>query len=122
MRVRRQRPEVRSIAQSANVLHFGAIPARVTFVVTRLPNSGSGADALPDPGSMTAVGVRRDKAALSSWCKPHPTTAPAGSNRSRHGGDEMSEAFGSGSRIGDRASVQAATRVNAEQAAHGVVQ
>ena len=29
---------------------------------------------------------------------------------------------GSGSRIGDRASVQAATRVNAEQASHGVVQ
>ena len=28
----------------------------------------------------------------------------------------------SGSRIGDRASVQAATRVNAEQASHGVVQ
>jgi hypothetical protein len=29
---------------------------------------------------------------------------------------------GSGSRIGDRASVQAATRVNAEQASHGAVQ
>jgi Transglutaminase-like superfamily len=42
----------------------------------------------------TASGVRRDKAALSSGCKPHPATAPAGSNRSRHGGDEMSEAFG----------------------------
>jgi hypothetical protein len=41
-----------------------------------------------------AMGVRRDKAALSSGCKPHPATAPAGSNRSRHGGDEMSEAFG----------------------------
>jgi hypothetical protein len=26
--------------------------------------------------------VRRDKAALSSGCKPHPATAPAGSNRS----------------------------------------
>jgi len=42
----------------------------------------------------TSMGVRRDKAALSSGCKPHPATAPAGSNRSRHGGDEMSEAFG----------------------------
>ena len=31
---------------------------------------------------------------FSSGCKPHPATAPAGSNRSRHGGDEMSEAFG----------------------------
>jgi len=31
---------------------------------------------------MAAIGVRRDKAALSSGCKPHPATAPAGSNRS----------------------------------------
>ena len=39
-------------------------------------------------------GVRRDKAALSSGCKPHPATAPAGSNRSSHGGNEVAEAFG----------------------------
>src|ERR1700738_5193957 len=32
---------------------------------------------------MTALGVRRAKAALSSGCKPHPAIAPAGSNRSR---------------------------------------
>jgi hypothetical protein len=38
--------------------------------------------------------VRRDKAAFSSGCKPRPATAPAGSNRGRHGGDEMSEALG----------------------------
>lgn len=31
---------------------------------------------------------------FSSGCKPRPATAPAGSSRSRHGGDEMSEAFG----------------------------
>jgi len=31
---------------------------------------------------MSALGVRRDKAALSSGRKPHPATAPAGSNRS----------------------------------------
>ncbi len=43
---------------------------------------------------MTALGVRRVKAAFSSGCKPHPATAPAGSNRSSHGGDEMAEAFG----------------------------
>jgi hypothetical protein len=61
-------------------------------------------------------GVRREKAALSSGCKPHPATAPAGSNRSSHGGNEVAEAFGSVSRIGDSASVQAVTRVNAEQA------
>ena len=42
----------------------------------------------------SGVGVRRDKAALSSGCKSHPATAPAGSNRSSHGGNEMAEAFG----------------------------
>jgi len=40
------------------------------------------------------LGVRRDKAALSSGCKSHPANAPAGSNRSSHGGNEMAEAFG----------------------------
>ena len=62
------------------------------------------------------MGVRRDKAALSSGCKSHPASAPAGSNRSSYGGDEVAEASDSVSRIGDIASVQAATRVNAEQA------
>jgi hypothetical protein len=41
----------------------------------------------------SVVGVRRDKAALSSGCEPHPATAPAGSNRSSHGGNEVAEAF-----------------------------
>src|ERR1700730_10972435 len=44
--------------------------------------------------SVSACGVRRAKAALSSGCKPHPATAPAGSNRSSYGGDEIAEAFG----------------------------
>jgi hypothetical protein len=35
---------------------------------------------------MSASGVRREKAALSSGRKPHPATAPAGSNRSSRGG------------------------------------
>jgi hypothetical protein len=43
--------------------------------------------------SMSAMGVRRAKAALSSGCKSHPATAPAGSNRSSHGGNEVAEAF-----------------------------
>ena len=34
---------------------------------------------------MSATGVRRDKAALSSGCKSHPANAPAGSNRSTYG-------------------------------------
>ena len=42
----------------------------------------------------SATGVRRAKAALSSGCKSHPATAPAGSNRSSYGGNEMAEAFG----------------------------
>jgi RNA-directed DNA polymerase len=44
-------------------------------------------------GLVSVVGVRRDKAALSSGCEPHPATAPAGSNRSSHGGNEVAEAF-----------------------------
>jgi hypothetical protein len=43
---------------------------------------------------MTGLGVRRDKAALSSGCKSHPADAPAGSNRSSYGGNEVAEAFG----------------------------
>jgi hypothetical protein len=43
---------------------------------------------------MPASGVRCEKAALSSGCKSHPANAPAGSNRSSHGGDEMAEVFG----------------------------
>ena len=63
------------------------------------------------------MGVRRDKAALSSGCKAHPAT----SLQPEATGAGMEETkclkpSDSGSRIGDRASVQAATRVNAEQA------
>ncbi len=44
---------------------------------------------------MSGLGVRRGKAAFFSGCKSHPATvAPAGSNRSSHGGNEMAEAFG----------------------------
>jgi hypothetical protein len=44
------------------------------------------------PSSMSAFDVRRAKAALSSGCKPHPAIAPAGSNRSSHGGNEVARA------------------------------
>ena len=40
---------------------------------------------------MSAIGVRREKAALSSGCEFHPATAPAGSNRSSYGGNEVLE-------------------------------
>jgi hypothetical protein len=42
---------------------------------------------------MSVEGVGRAKAALSSGCKPHPAIAPAGSNRSSHGGNEVAEAY-----------------------------
>jgi len=55
--------------------------------------------------------VRRDKAALSSGCKAHPANAPAGSNRSSQGGDELAEASGKCEpRLGGCASVRAVTR------------
>src|SRR3954462_11291315 len=37
----------------------------------------------------SASGVRREKVALSSRCKSHPATAPAGNNRSSYGGNEV---------------------------------
>ncbi len=71
----------------------------------------------------SAMGVRRDKAALSSGCKPHPAISLQ--PEATGAGMEATKCLkpsGSGSRIGDRASVQAATRVNAEQASHDAVQ
>src|SRR3982074_735507 len=65
---------------------------------------------------MSALGVRRDKAALSSGCKPHPATAPAGSIGAVMEVTKWLKPSISVSRIGDSASVQAATRVNVEQA------
>src|SRR5215831_17427877 len=53
-----------------------------------------GASGAAAPFVMSVEGVRRDKAALSSGCKSHPANAPAGSNRSSCGGDEIAEAFG----------------------------
>jgi hypothetical protein len=47
-----------------------------------------------DERRKSALGVRRAKAALSSGCKSHPATAPAGSNRSSHGGNKVAEASG----------------------------
>jgi hypothetical protein len=56
--------------------------------------------------AMFAFGVRREKAALSSGCKSQPATAPAGSNRSSYGGNEVAEAFGKRvTKYGDGASV-----------------
>ena len=50
----------------------------------------SNAQSLESPLRVCAVVRRR----FASGCKSHPAIAPAGSNRSSHGGDEMAEAFG----------------------------
>ena len=47
-----------------------------------------------NPVRMSANHVRRDKAALPVGARPTRRFALAGSNRGRHGGDEMSEAPG----------------------------
>ena len=66
--------------------------------------------------------MRREKAWIFSGCKSRPATlvAPAGSNRSGGGGNETAEAFDAKGRLGDSASRQAVTRVNAEQASKGL--
>ena len=43
-------------------------------------------------GPLLACAVIRRR--FSSGCESHPANAPAGSNRSSHGGNEMAEAFG----------------------------
>ena len=71
---------------------------QVAFARATVPLGGAFCRAIEGaaipPTATFALRVRRDKAALSSGCKPHPATAPAGSNRSSHGGNKMAEAFG----------------------------
>jgi len=61
----------------------------------------SGNHAVFGPRAISTAAIRNDRLTFApcqggafQWCKPHPATAPAGSNRSSHGGDEMAEAFG----------------------------
>src|SRR5271157_4014723 len=66
--------------------------------------------------------VRRAKARFSSGCKSRPATfVPAGSNRSSCGGNETAEASGVEGHESDLVSMQAVTRVNAEQASKDVM-
>jgi len=58
--------------------------------MTALENSTE----IPDSLGTTPDAVRREKAALSCGCKSHLATAPASSNRSGYGGNDMAEAFG----------------------------
>src|SRR5258708_38436339 len=67
-----------------------ALKKQATTLNLRL-RSGRGLVARHEcPDWVCAVKRRR----VSSGCESHPATAPAGSNRSSHGGDEMAEAFG----------------------------
>jgi hypothetical protein len=50
-------------------------------------------------GEWLLICVRHEQASLSSGCESHSATAPAGSNRSSHGGNEMAEAFGVAGRV-----------------------
>jgi hypothetical protein len=69
----------------------------MTIIIRETGDRNGGIDRLnrfiPTRSQMSASGVRREKAALSNGCKPHPAIAPAGSNRSSHGGNEVAEAF-----------------------------
>jgi hypothetical protein len=64
----------------------------------------------------SARGVRRDKAALSSGCKSRPATLQPEAAGAAMEVTKWLKPSESVSRIGDSASVQAVTRVNAEQA------
>jgi hypothetical protein len=70
------------------------------------------------------ITVRREKALVHSGKKTRPGNwiAPPGSNRSGGGGNKAVEASGVEGRIGDSASLQVVTRVNAEQASKLVMQ
>ena len=71
---------------------------------------------------MSEMGVRRDKAALSSGCKStRQPLQPEATGAAMEVTKWLKPSI-SVSRIGDSASGQAATRVNAEQASHGAAQ
>src|SRR5258708_446740 len=76
------------------LLWLGAVPARTGRTIWWQAGWMLRQLKFESPTPMSAMGVRRGKAALSSGCKSHPATAPAGSSRSSYGGDEIAEAFG----------------------------
>jgi len=63
----------------------------------QIPREGARLPATPPNRShchwqIRVCAVKRRR--FSSGCEPHPANAPAGSNRSSYGGNEMAEAFG----------------------------
>jgi hypothetical protein len=101
-------PHMQRITWSGIALHGGRLPgypashgcvrmpfgfAARLFDVTRMGLRVIVAPTDVAPVEIAHPGVRRAKAALSSGCKSRPAIAPAGSNRSSHGGNEVAEAF-----------------------------
>ena len=87
----RDNQQLHSITSSARASSVDGTLRPSTFAVLRLITSSYLVEELLPTSEK---GVRRGKAALSSGCEAHPATAPAGSNRSSHGGDEVAEASG----------------------------
>src|SRR6516225_598487 len=100
----RSLPQLQNRGRPAHLPLFAAI-ANDPFI-TPTPSQ------LPQKCSPRCRKFPLDTNAPDKWVQsPTRRFAPAGSNRSSHGGNEMVEAFEQRSRLGDRASVQAATRV-----------
>lgn len=96
-------PPIKLDERCLSASHMG-----LTRLTTGLPNNRFERDAANIAAPLKRnIATRREPIAVcllrvcavvrrrfSSGCKPHPAIAPAGSNRSSHGGDEMAEAFG----------------------------
>src|SRR6516225_8148212 len=82
----RSLPQLQNRGRPAHLPLFAAI-ANDPFI-TPTPSQ------LPQKCSPRCRKFPLDTNAPDKWVQAHPATAPAGSDRSRHGGDEVSEAFG----------------------------
>ena len=63
----------------------------MNFYASHQRRSYTGRPSRPAEGQLRVCAVTRRR--FSSGCKSHPANAPAGSNRSSHGGNEVAEAL-----------------------------
>jgi len=85
-------------------------------VLRASPETFGGANVRFELNGTSALGVRREKAALSNGCESHPAIAAAGSNGAVMEVTKwLKPSVKRVTNYGDSASVQAVTRVNAEQ-------
>ena len=68
---------------------IGAVAALVPESFRARPD-----EVIESNSAMSAFGVRRERRRFPVGGKSHPANAPAGSNRSSHGRNEVAEAFG----------------------------